>query len=219
MTVEHWIALVPTVPGVEGIMGEDKSHPIANVLLLVVLDLHELVSEVVVVQKLIVVVSQNQMLLPLQILQDSDCGLRVIARYVPQDEHMVRWLHYGVPVLCHPVVIVLRSIQLVVRKRQLILGPSDWIRVSLIPKVNVRNVEVVVQGQSRAPLVYLQSARHKPSLSRIQPRTLGSPMHRDRTSMHAATRTIYMVVSVIKFSKLGDFRRSANGASTTTGTT
>ena len=90
------------------------------------------------------------MLLSLQVLQDSDCGLRVVAGDVPQDEHMVRRLHYGVPVLCHPVVIVLRPIQLVVRKRQLILSPPDWIRVSLIPKVNVRNVEVVVQGQSRS---------------------------------------------------------------------
>ena len=159
-------------------------------------------------------VSQYEMLLPLQVLQDSDCGLRVVAGDVPQDEHMVRWLHYGVPVLCHPVVIVLRPIQLVVRKRQLILRSPDWIRVSLIPKVNVRNVEVVVHHL--APLVYLQFTHHKPSLSRIQPRTLGSPMHRDRTSMHTATRTIYMVVSVIKFSKLRDFIRSACGASTTT---
>lgn len=159
MTVEHWIALVPTVPGIEWIMGEDKSHPIANVLLLVVFYLHELVAELVVMQKLIVVVSQNQMLLSLQVLQDSNRGLRVIARYVPQDEHMVRWLHYGVPVLCHPVVIVLRSIQLVVRKRQLILSASDWIRVSLIPKVNVGNVEVVVQ--CFAPLIYLQKTYGK----------------------------------------------------------
>ena len=214
MTVEHWIALVPSIPSVEGIMGQNQSDAIPQVLLLVVLYLHELVSEVVVMQELIVVVSQYEMLLPLQVLQDSDCGLRVVAGDVPQDEHMVRRLHYGVPVLCHPVVIVLRPIQLVVRKRQLILRSPDWIRVSLIPKVNVRNVEVVVHHL--APLVYLQFTHHKPSLSRIQPRTLGSPMHRDRTSMHTATRTIYMVVSVIKFSKLRDFIRSACGASTTT---
>ena len=154
MSIEHWIALVPTIPGVEGIMGEDKPHSIADVLFLVVLYLHELVAELVVMQELIVVVSQNQMLLSLQVLQDSNRGLRVIARYVPQDEHMVGWLHYGVPVLCHPVVIVLRSIQLVVRKRQLILRSPDWIRVGLIPKVNVGNVEVVVQ--CFAPLIYLQ---------------------------------------------------------------
>lgn len=69
MTVEHWIALVPSVPCVEWIMGQNKSHAITDVLLLVVLYLHELVSKVVVVQELIVVVSQNQMLLSPQRLQ------------------------------------------------------------------------------------------------------------------------------------------------------
>ena len=57
MTVEHWIALVSTVPGVEGIVGQNQPNAISYVLLLVVLYLHELVSEVGVMQKLIVVVS------------------------------------------------------------------------------------------------------------------------------------------------------------------
>lgn len=69
MTVEHRIALVSAVPGVEWIVGQYQSNAVSDVLLLVVLYLHELVSEVVVVQELIVVVSKNQMLLSPQRLQ------------------------------------------------------------------------------------------------------------------------------------------------------
>ena len=69
MTIEHWIALVSSVPGVEGVVGQYQSDAITDVLLLVVLDLHELVSKCVVVQELIVVVAQYQVLLPLQVLQ------------------------------------------------------------------------------------------------------------------------------------------------------
>ena len=65
MTIEHGIALVPSVPGVEGIMRQNKPHSIPNVLLLVVLYLHELIAEVIVVKELIIVVSQNEVLLPL----------------------------------------------------------------------------------------------------------------------------------------------------------
>ena len=121
MPIEHWIALVPPIPSVEGIVRENQSYTIPDVLLLVVLYLHELTSEVVVVEELIVVVPQNQVLLTLQVLQDVHCGLGVVARYVPQDEHMVSWLHYGVPVLGHPVVVILRPIQLVVRESQIVL--------------------------------------------------------------------------------------------------
>ena len=56
---------------------------------------------------------------------------------------MIFWLHHPIPVPCHAVVIVLRTIQLVVGERQLILRSSDRIRVCLIPKVDVRYVEVV----------------------------------------------------------------------------
>lgn len=185
MPVEHWIAPVSSVPGVEGIMGEDKSHPIANVLLLVVLDLHELISEVVVVQELIVVVSQNQVLLSLQVLQNSDCGLRVVARDVPKDEHMVFRLHYAIPVVQNSAVIVLLTIQLVVRKSQFILCSTYWICVSLIAKVNVRNVEVVYH----AIVSFMVFTIHRPSLSRIQPEMLGSPMQRNRMSMEIRTKT------------------------------
>ena len=69
MTIEHWIALVSSVPGVEGVVGQYQSDAITDVLFLVVLDLHELVSKCVVVQELIVVVSQYQVLLSLQVLQ------------------------------------------------------------------------------------------------------------------------------------------------------
>ena len=69
MTIEHWIALVSSVPGVEGVVGQYQSDAITYVLLLVVLYLHELVSKCVVVQELIVVVAQYQVLLPLQVLQ------------------------------------------------------------------------------------------------------------------------------------------------------
>ena len=120
VSVEHGIALVSAIPSVEGIMRKNQPNAIPNVLLLVVLDLNELVSEVVVVQELIVVVSQYQVLLTLQVLQDVHRGLCVVARHVPQYEHMVSWLHYGVPVLGHPVVVVLRPIQLVVRESQIV---------------------------------------------------------------------------------------------------
>lgn len=69
MTIEHWIALVSSVPGVEGIVGQYQSDAITDVLFFVVLDLHELVSKCVVVQELIVVIAQYQVLLPLQVLQ------------------------------------------------------------------------------------------------------------------------------------------------------
>lgn len=69
MTIEHWITLVSSVPGVEGVVGQYQSDAITDVLLLVVLDLHELVSKCVVVQELIVVIAQYQVLLPLQVLQ------------------------------------------------------------------------------------------------------------------------------------------------------
>ena len=69
MTIEHWIALVSSVPGVEGVVGQYQSDAITDVLFLVVLYLYELVSNCVVVQELIVVVAQYQVLLPLQVLQ------------------------------------------------------------------------------------------------------------------------------------------------------
>lgn len=56
---------------------------------------------------------------------------------------MILWLDYCVPVGGHPVVIVLRSIQLVVGERQLVLCASNGICVCLVPKMNVRYVEVV----------------------------------------------------------------------------
>ena len=120
MSIEHWIALVSAIPCVEGIVSQDESDTIPNVLLLVVLDFHKLISEIVVVEELIVVVSQYQMLLTLQVFQDVHRGLRVVARHVTEDEHMVSWLHYGVPVLGHPVVVILRPIQLVVRESQIV---------------------------------------------------------------------------------------------------
>ena len=45
MSVEHWVALVSSIPSVEGIVRENQPNAIPNVLLLVVLDLDELVSE------------------------------------------------------------------------------------------------------------------------------------------------------------------------------
>ena len=69
MTIEHWITLVSSVPSVEGVVGQYQSDAITDVLLLVVLDLHELVSKCVVVQELIVVIAQYQVLLPPQVLQ------------------------------------------------------------------------------------------------------------------------------------------------------
>ena len=143
MSVEHWIPPISPIPCVEGIVGENKPHAIANVLLLVVLYLNELVSEVVVMQELVVVVSKNEMLLSLQILQQANRGLSVVAGNVPQNENMVFWLHYAIPVPHQPIVIVLRSVYLVVGERQLILRSSDWIRVCLITKVDVRYVEIV----------------------------------------------------------------------------
>ena len=65
MTIEHRIALVPSVPRIERIMGEDKPDTITDILFLVVLYLHELVSEIVVMQELVVVVSEDKVLLSL----------------------------------------------------------------------------------------------------------------------------------------------------------
>ena len=82
VSVEHWIALVSAIPSVEGIVRQNQSNAIPNVLLLIVLDLHKLISEIVVVQELIVVVAQYQVLLTLQVLQQSNRGLGVVARYI-----------------------------------------------------------------------------------------------------------------------------------------
>ena len=98
---------------------------------------------------------------------------------------MVFRLHYAIPVVQDSVVIVLLPIQLVVRKCQLILCPPDWIRVSLISKVNVRNVEVVYH----AIVSFMVFTIHRPNLSRIQPEMLGSPMQRNRMSMEIRTKT------------------------------
>ncbi len=82
MAIEHWIALVSPIPCVEGIVGQYQPCSITQILFLVVLDFHELIPEFIVVEKLIVVVSQYQMLLSLQVLQQSNRGLRVMARNV-----------------------------------------------------------------------------------------------------------------------------------------
>ena len=78
MAVEHGLSAITSVPGVEWIVRQNKPCTIPQVLLLVVLNLHELISEVVVIEELIVVVSQNQVLLPLQVLQDGRCCLHVM---------------------------------------------------------------------------------------------------------------------------------------------
>ena len=165
MPIEHRVSLVPAIPCVEWIMGEDKPCPIANVLLLVVLYLNELIAEVVVIEELVIVVSQYQVLLPLEVLQQANRCLCIVAGYVPQDENMIIFLHYGVPVLRHSVVIVLRPIQLVVGKGQLVLCAPDWVRVSLVPKVDVRYVEIVRHSISFVVFTINATGDHRPNLS------------------------------------------------------
>ena len=166
MSIEHRVSLVPAIPCVEWIMGEDKPCPIPNVLLLVVLYLHELVAEIVVIEELVIVVAQNEMLLSLEILQQTNCGFRVIAGYVPQDKNMIIFLHYGIPVLRHSVIIVLQPIQLVVRECQLVLCAPDWISVCLIPKVDVRYVEIVRHSISFVVFtINATEINHRPNLS------------------------------------------------------
>lgn len=143
MTIEHRIALVSSVPRIKWIMGENKPHAIPNVLLLVVLDFNKLVAEVIIVKELIIVVSQNKVLLPLQVLQQVHGCFGVIAGNVPKNENMVRWFHYGVPVVCQSVIIVLWTVQLVMRESKLIGRPPYGICVCLIAKMYVRYVKVV----------------------------------------------------------------------------
>lgn len=145
MTIEHRISLVPPIPGEEGIVRENQAGSITKVLLLVGLYLNELVSEIVVVEELVVVVAQNQMLLPLQILQDVDCGLRVVCGDVPQNEHMVVLLHDGVPVVGYSVVVVLRPIQFIMGKSKVVLSPTDWVGVCLISEMYIRYIEKIRQ--------------------------------------------------------------------------
>ena len=99
MPIEHWIALVSSIPSIEGIMGQDQPNAIPNVLLLVVLYLHKLISEIVVIEELIVVVAQYQVLLPLQVLQYAYGGLGVVAGHIAQYEHMISRLYYGIPIM------------------------------------------------------------------------------------------------------------------------
>ena len=112
---------------------------------------------------------------------------------------MIFWLHHSIPVLCHPVVIVLRTIQLVVGESQLVLCAPDWISVCLIPKVDVRYVEIV--RHSISFVVFTINATgdyrptcHKPSLSRIHPVKLGKPMQRrSRSNMYSTPITPSMI--------------------------
>ena len=143
MTIEHRIALVTSIPCIEGIMRQNQTDTIPNVLLLVVLDFNELVAEVIVMKELIIVVSQNKVLLPLQVLQQVNRGLCVIAGDVPKNENMVGWLDYGVPVVREPVVIVLWTVQFIMRESKLIGRPPYGICVCLITKMHVRYVKVV----------------------------------------------------------------------------
>ena len=137
MPIEHRVSLISPIPSEEWIMRQYQSVSIPNVLFLVVLYLHKLIPELIVMQELIVMVSQYKMLLPLQVLQYSNSGLRVIARNVPKYEHMVIFLYNPIPILHQPVVIVPWTVQLVVSKRQVILCSANWIRVCLISKMNV----------------------------------------------------------------------------------
>ena len=143
VTVEHGIATITPVPGVEWIVRENQSDPIAYVLLLVVLDLHELVPEVVVVKELVVVVAKNEVLLSLQLLQQSNGCPYIMHRHITQYEDMIIVLHYAIPILDYAVVKFLRSIQLVTGESYLVLCPSDWTRIRLVAKVNVRYVEAI----------------------------------------------------------------------------
>lgn len=124
MPVEHGISTITPVPCVEGIVRQDETSSIPKILLLVVLYLHELVSEIVVMEELVVVVSQNQVLLPFEVLEDA-CGcFHVMNRNVPQDEHVVALLHYPIPVLYDSVVKLLWPVQLVTGEGYLVLRPS-----------------------------------------------------------------------------------------------
>lgn len=124
MPVEHGIATVTPIPCVERIVRQDETGSIPKVLLLVVLDLHELVSEIVVMEELVVVVSQNQVLLPLQVLQQTNRCPNIMHRDVPQDEHVVVVIHYPIPVLYDSVVKLLWAVQLVAGECYLVLRPS-----------------------------------------------------------------------------------------------
>ena len=110
MAVEHGIATITPVPGVEGIVRQYQPRAIPQVLLLVVLYLNELTSEVIVIEELVIVVSQYQMLLSLQVLQQSNRGLHVMHGDVPQYENVVIVLHNAIPVLADSVVKFLRPI-------------------------------------------------------------------------------------------------------------
>ena len=65
---------------------------------------------------------------------------------------MVILLHDAIPVLDDSVVIVLRTIQLVMGEGDVVLCSSNWVRVSLIPKMYVRYVEVI-GNQNMIPYV------------------------------------------------------------------
>lgn len=106
------------------------------------------------------------MLLSLQLLQQPSSGLGIVARNISKYEHMVVLPNDGVPIVDYPTIIVLRPEKLVVGECKLILCASDWIRVSLIPKVDVRYVEIV--GLCHVPCFlyrYLHRIWHKPSLN------------------------------------------------------
>ena len=125
VTIEHRIPSVSSIPSVEGIVGQYQSGAISQILLLVVLYLHELTSEPIIMQELIVVVAQYQVLLTLQVIQQSDSCLHIMNRHIAENEYVVVLLHNPIPVLHNPIVKLLRPIQLVAGEGDLILSAAN----------------------------------------------------------------------------------------------
>ena len=63
---------------------------------------------------------------------------------------MIVFIYNPIPVLHQPIVVIPRTVQLVMRKSQVILCPSNWIRVCLISKVNIWYIKVI--GQNFSPI-------------------------------------------------------------------
>ena len=136
-------------------------------------------------------VSKYQVLLSLQVLQYANCGLGVITRNVPKYEHMIVFIYNPIPVLHQPIVVIPRTVQLVMRKSQVILCPSNWIRVCLISKVNIWYIKVIGQNFSPISTITIYKKNQIFNLSNIQPQMLGLPTTHINTSI--SNRTMNML--------------------------
>ena len=105
-------------------MAEHYALPLGERQLLIVRNLHEEGLELPVLQQPLVVVPDDQMLLPVQRPEDLIGLGGIVPADVPQDEHLILRAHRIVPVLRQGPVVLLYGLERPVVKGQRVLMPE-----------------------------------------------------------------------------------------------